>query len=181
MHHLLRPFEPRICAYDPWLKDVPAGVRRSGLRELCETCRAVIVTAVPTAENRHLVSPELIAAMKPSTALVVLSRAHLVAFDAAVEAARQGRITLATDVFPQEPVSADASIRKVPGVILSPHRAAAVENGRQRIGEMILQDVVAMIEGRPERRLLRADPLRVASLTAGQAAISNGSAPGLPV
>ena len=38
-------------------------------------------------------------------------------------------------------------------MIWSPHRAAAVEGGRQPIGDMILHDVGAILSGSPERQL----------------------------
>jgi hypothetical protein len=53
-------------------------------------------------------------------------------------------------------------------VILSPHRAAAVPGGRQLIGDMILHDVRAILEGRAERQLKVAEPQLVAGLVAAQ-------------
>ena len=89
--------------------------------------------------------------------MVLISRAHLVDFDAVVDAVKSGKIRCAVDVFPEEPVAPDSPLRTLAGMILSPHRAAAVSGGRHLIGRMILDDLAALAEGRPERRLLIAD------------------------
>jgi phosphoglycerate dehydrogenase-like enzyme len=53
-------------------------------------------------------------------------------------------------------------------VILSPHRAAAVLGGRHLIGDMILHDVRAILNGSPERMLKPADLDLVQSLVEAQ-------------
>lgn len=169
---LMAPFQPRLSAYDPWLTDWPEDVAAQDLDTLFSSNRIVVVTAVPTAENRHMVDAALIDRLPPGATLVLLSRAHVADVAAAAEAARKGRITFATDVFPTEPLDREDPLRRAPGVILSPHRAAAVPGGRQPIGDMILHDVTALLEGRDDRHLLRADPARVGSLIAAQAAIA---------
>lgn len=165
-HRLLAPFAPVVTAYDPWLTAAQAGVPMVSLDEVLTENRVVIVAASPTAENAAMVSAELIAKIPRGTLVVLISRAHCVDFEAMVAAAESGQIRFATDVFPDEPILSDDRIREVRNVILSPHRAAAVAGGRQPIGDMIVHDLRAMLEGRPERRLKPADPAHVASLAA---------------
>ena len=86
-----------------------------------------------------------------------------------MKAAAAGRIRVATDVFPDEPLGPGDPIRTSRNVILSPHRAAAVPGGRHLIGDMILHDVTAILNGDPERHLKRADPAMVADLVSTQA------------
>ncbi|MEX3014231.1 NAD(P)-dependent oxidoreductase [Gymnodinialimonas hymeniacidonis] len=158
---LLAPFSPNIVAYDPWLaasgQTIP-GVRFAELDEVVQTCRTVVVAAMPTEENYHLISAKHIASMQEGALLLIVSRAHLVDFDAAVAAAEAGKIRVASDVFPTEPVPKRAAFRTSDNVIWSPHRAAAVEGGRHPIGDMIVDDIAAIQDGRPERRLLPASP-----------------------
>lgn len=174
IRRLLAPFRVDVAAYDPWLGESAAaemGVRLCGLEELAETSKSLFVTASPTHENKGLVSRDLIARMQKGALLLVISRAHLVDYSAAVAAAAAGAIRLATDVYPSEPLEADDPSRTVSNVIHSPHRAAAVPGGRHLIGEMIKDDLRAMAQGSSERRLLVADFDRVASLAgAGDAA-----------
>lgn len=168
LHRLLQPFDPVVRVFDPWLQHLPKGVRRCELTELFEKSRVVIVTAVPTAENRNLVGATQIGAMQAGSALVLLSRAHVIDFNAALRAAAEARITFATDVYPSEPVGAGDPMRHLSNVICSPHRAAAVPGGRYLIGDMILHDITAILGGDDTRQLLRANPDRVASMIAAQ-------------
>lgn len=153
---LLAPFAPAIEAFDPWLQASGAtfeGVTFNDLEEVVTNNRLVIIAATPTEDNYQLVSRTLIEKMPRGTLVVVISRSHLVDFDALVDAANAGRIRVASDVFPREPVSKRAELRQAENVIWSPHRAAAVEGGRHPIGDMILHDVAAIISGSETRRL----------------------------
>jgi phosphoglycerate dehydrogenase-like enzyme len=166
---LMAPFRPVIRAYDPWLPPAlaaEAGAELVGLEEVMRASRCVIVAATPTSENRGMVNAELIALMPRGSLLVVISRAHLVDFPAIEAAVRSGHIRAAVDVFPEEPMPPDAPVRSLDGMILSPHRAAAVRGGRQLIGEMIVADMRAMLAGETPSRLQRAQPDRVSLVTA---------------
>jgi phosphoglycerate dehydrogenase-like enzyme len=155
-HALLQPFNVRVMAYDPWLADdvaVKQGVTLCTLDTLMQGCRCVFVTASPTRSNFQLINKEAISQLADAALLVVLSRAHLVDFEALVDAANSGRIRVAIDVFPDEPLDANHRARQVKNIILSPHRAAAIHGGRQLIGDMLLHDLKAKQAGIPKRRL----------------------------
>ncbi|MEM0948074.1 MAG: NAD(P)-dependent oxidoreductase [Pseudomonadota bacterium] len=156
---LLAPFSPRVEAFDPWLKAAGAtfdGVEFNELEQVVTQNRVVVVAAAPTEDNYQIVSQALIKKMRPGTLVVLISRSHLVDFGALVEAADAGRIRLASDVFPREPVSKRDALRQSNNVVWSPHRAAAVEGGRHPIGDMILHDVEAILEGATARQLQQA-------------------------
>jgi len=164
---LLAPFAPRVVVHDPWLPDAVAadyGVRKCDLADLMAHSRCLFVTAVPTSENRHMIDAEALAQLPDSALVVLISRAHLVDVDALIDEVRTGRIRAAMDVYPCEPLAADDPLRGLQGLILSPHRAAAVTGGRQLIGHMILQDLRAIFSGKPPQNLGRADPDRIKSL-----------------
>ncbi len=166
---LLAPFRPGIKAHDPWLaqRDVDRfDVELCRLEDLLKWSRCLFVTAAPTSRNKALVSADMVALLPEHALVVLLSRAHLVDFDALVAAAGAGRIRVAADVFPVEPLPRDHPVRKVSNVILSPHRAAAVQGGRHPIGDMILRDLIAMHSGDSSRRLAPSDSVRV-DLVAG--------------
>ncbi|MEX0279110.1 MAG: NAD(P)-dependent oxidoreductase [Ruegeria sp.] len=167
-HRLLSPFSPRVMAYDPFLSDAGPDVELTDLETLVKTCRAVVVAAVPSEETRGLLSRDLIARLQTGAMVVLISRAWCADFPALTEAAAAGRILVATDVFPDEPLAASDPLRQSRNVILSPHRAAAVPGGRHLIGDMILNDVDAILKGAPERQLKKAEPEMVAGLVAAQ-------------
>ncbi len=161
---LLAPFRPLVAAYDPWLPPGAldgTGVELMALDDLARWSRVLVVAATPTRENAGLVSEPVIRLLPRGTLVVLISRAHLADFPALVAAARERRIRLAVDVFPAEPVPADDPVRGISNVILSPHRAAAVDGGRQLIGRMIVDDIAAMLEGRPPTRLQPANPATI--------------------
>lgn len=168
-HRLMAPFEPRVMAYDPYLSDAGPDVELTDLETLVSSCRVVVVAAVPSESTRGLLSADLIDRLQPSALVIVISRAWCADFPALMAAATAGRIRVATDVFPDEPLSPGDPIRTSRNVILSPHRAAAVPGGRHLIGDMILHDVTAILNSEPERQLKRADPAMVADLVSTQA------------
>ena len=168
-HRLMAPFEPRVMAYDPFLSDAGPDVELTDLETLVSNCRVVVVAAVPSESTRGLLSADLIDRLQPSALVIVISRAWCADFPALMKAAAAGRIRVATDVFPDEPLGPGDPIRTSRNVILSPHRAAAVPGGRHLIGDMILHDVTAILNGDPERHLKRADPAMVADLVSTQA------------
>lgn len=158
---LLRPFGCAIDVFDPWLtRSVieAGGCRPAGLDSVMSQSRVVFVLATPTPENQGLISRELIATMPQDALLVVISRAHLVDFDAVVDAADAGRIRAAIDVFPAEPMPASAAVRRAANVLLSPHRAASIRHERQAIGRMVVDDLELMARGLPPLVLQVAQP-----------------------
>ncbi|MEM9522464.1 MAG: NAD(P)-dependent oxidoreductase [Pseudomonadota bacterium] len=171
-HRLMAPFAPEVFAYDPFGAEAGADVTLCDLETLVKRCRVVVVAAVPSRETHGLLDAGLIHGLQRGALVVVISRAWCVDFPALVAAAENGHIRLATDVFPHEPLGSDDPLRRARGVILSPHRGAAVLGGRHPIGDMILHDVRAILEGRSERQLKSADPAQVASLVAAQKGIA---------
>lgn len=140
------------------------GVEICGLEELAGWARCLFVTAVPTTENRGMVSADILRRMPDHTVVVLLSRAHVVDFDALMAEVESGRLRVAADVFPVEPLAAESPLRRLGNVILSPHRAAAVPGGRHLIGDMIVDDLRALFSGETTRRLARANSRTISKL-----------------
>jgi phosphoglycerate dehydrogenase-like enzyme len=171
MTRLLQPFSPRIAAFDPWLeaeKMTVPGIELMSLDELIDHSRCIVIAATPTDQNRGLVDQSAIRRMKRGTLVVLISRAHLVDFDALMKAAHDKHIRVAIDVYPSEPVPPGDPVRSLPNSILSPHRAAAVEGGRQLIGRMIADDISEMIAGGEPRQLQKARPGYVEHIVAAR-------------
>lgn len=168
---LLAPFEPAVSVYDPWLDAKVAddfGTKMVSLEELARTSRCFFVTAAPTKTNEGVVSKAIIDALPHAALLVLVSRAHLIDFDALIAAAGEGRIRAAIDVFPLEPLAENHPLRSMQNVILSPHRAAAVSGGRQLMGRLVLEDIKLMIAGQEPANLQRARPEYVGDLAGVQ-------------
>jgi phosphoglycerate dehydrogenase-like enzyme len=149
---LLDPFHCQVLAYDPWLPEhflTRQGVVPASLDELLRRSRVIFVLAIPSQENQAMLDREQLNKLQPGAILALMSRAHLVDFDALTDLVCQGKFRAVIDVFPQEPLPADHPIRKAPGVILSAHRAGSVERDLREIGRMAVDDLIAMLAGLP--------------------------------
>lgn len=171
---LLAPFSCRLLAYDPWQS--PSRLRAEGVEpaSLDEVlaARVVYVLAIPTADNRALLDRARLEQLRPESVLVLISRAHLVDFDALTELVLQSRFRAAIDVFPEEPLSADHPIRGAEGAILSAHRAGSTLAGLRQIGRWVVDDLEALLAGQPPHFLLAAQPEFIARLDAGGQRVS---------
>ncbi len=147
---LLAPFGARVRAFDPWL---PAGhlkrlgVEPAGFDEVMAQSRFIFVMAVVTTENAGMIDARALGLMQPGAKLLLMSRAASADFAALTAAAASGRIRVATDVFPTEPLPADDPIRAVPNLLFSPHRAGALEMALREIGTRVLEDLDLITRG----------------------------------
>jgi phosphoglycerate dehydrogenase-like enzyme len=162
---VLQGFRPRLLAHDPW--QAPSVTRSFGaepvdLGMVLSEPSTLFVTAAVTSENQGFLGAEALARMKPGAALILLSRAEVVDFDALVAAVRSGRILAASDVFPEEPLAPDHLVRRLPGFLLSAHRAGALDIAFKRMGEMVLEDMALMDRGLPPQVCKRAERETVA-------------------
>lgn len=161
LQKLLTPFGVTFSAYDPWLTDGlirTLGVRPTTLEDLLDTSRFIFVLAAPSVENRALLSREMLERIQHDAVLILMSRAHLIDFDAVTELVLAGRFRFATDVFPTEPLPADHPLRSAENAILSAHRAGSVKEGLQEIGQMVVDDLEAVLRGLPPQRLPSLQP-----------------------
>ena len=161
LHALLAPFGCRISAYDPWLTDATLrqeGIEPASPERLAESSHVLFVLAPSSTENRALLSRELLERIPPGAVLVLVSRAHVVDFDALTELVLAGRFRAAIDVFPEEPLALDHPIRGAEHAILSAHRAGVVEEALREVGERVVDDLEAIVRGLPPRRLQTAEP-----------------------
>lgn len=164
---LLRPFGGSVLVHDPWLQDAivrDLGAEPVGLDELFVRSRIVFVLAAPTTENAGLVGRDQLGAMAAGAVVVLVSRSPVVDWEALLDAASSGRIRVAIDVFPEEPIPADDVVRSLPNSVLSAHRAGNVPEIWPRIGRMVADDLEWILRGLPPQRLQAARPETVARL-----------------
>lgn len=173
LHRLLQPFGCRVQAHDPWL---PAGhmrrlgVEPAGFDALMAGNRFIFVMATITTENRHMIDDRALELMQPGANLLLMSRAAAADFPALCAAAASGRIRVATDVFPVEPLPPGDPIRSVPNMLFSPHRAGALTLALREIGERVLEDMDLITRGLAPvacRRAERETVARIRSMPIG--------------
>ena len=158
---LLKPFDCPIQVYDPWL--TPAYLRTQGvtpvdLDALLATSRLIFVLAVPAASNKALLSREKLSLIRSDAVFLLLSRSHVVDFDALTELLAAGRFRAGIDVFPQEPLPEDHPIRRVKHAVLSSHRAGAMQESLHNVGRLVADDLEAICRGLVPQRMQVAQP-----------------------
>lgn len=153
---LLAPFRCPIRVYDPGMTEAylrAQGVIPSDLETLLKTSRVIYVLAAPTPENRALLDRSRLRLIASNALLILVSRAHLVDFDALTELVCAGCFRAGIDVFPEEPLAPDHPIRSAPGALLSAHRAGGDAQGFQSIGRIVADDLEAILHGLPPREM----------------------------
>lgn len=161
LHSLLEPFRVDVLGYDPPMADEQLRARNitpTSLTKIFDRADVLFVLASPTPENRGLVSRELMERLTPTQVLVVISRAHLVDFDALTELVTEGAFKAGVDVFPTEPLPADHPIRSAAGATLVPHIAGALPSALTLIGQLIVDDLERLFAGGTPTRMQYLDP-----------------------
>jgi phosphoglycerate dehydrogenase-like enzyme len=158
---LLAPFRCKLLGYDPWISDrylTRMGVQPTALESLLQQSRVIFVLAIPSTENRALLDRARLELIQPNAVLALMSRAHVVDFDALTEMLYAGRFKAAIDVFPKEPVPEDHPIRHAPNAVLAAHRAGTVREDMWELGRIAVNDLEALLQGLPPREMQQADP-----------------------
>jgi phosphoglycerate dehydrogenase-like enzyme len=156
---LLRPFSREILVHDPWVQ--PAVLRElevipASLDECFARARVVFLLAAVTSENHGLIGSAHFARMQPGSVVILASRAALVNFPELLAAARSGHIRAGIDVWPQEPVPPDEPGRHTPNTLIQAHRAGSVPEIQTSIGQLVVDDLEAILAGNPPQRCQRA-------------------------
>lgn len=162
---LLAPFGMRVRAYDPWLPPMwieSLGCEPASLDTVLRTSKVVFVVAGVTSENQGFLGANEFALMPEGASLVLVSRAGVVDFDAMLDFAQKGRIRVATDVFPEEPLPSTHRARDIDRILLSPHQAGALDGALREIGKRAVADAELIARGLPPAMCKVAQPETVA-------------------
>ena len=130
-----------------------------GVEELTATVGSadVVVLTLPlTDASRGIISADVIAAMRPSSWLINVSRGALVDERALLDALRGGRLAGAVlDVFGEEPLPRDSPWWDAPNVIVTPHASGM---SHRFFDELVVENVRRYLAGTP--LLNQVDPER---------------------
>jgi phosphoglycerate dehydrogenase-like enzyme len=149
---LLKPFGCRVRAHDPWL---PAEYIQSldceavSLDDVFRFSRLVFIVAGVTSENQGFLGAQQLALMQSGSAIVLVSRAGVVDFDAMLDFANRGHIRFATDVYPQEPLPPAHPARLAANSVLCAHQAGAMQAALRKIGSLVVADSELILKGLP--------------------------------
>lgn len=146
---LMRNFEVEILLYDPTLDEEACkelGARKCTLASLMAESDVVSVHAPSLPVTRHMINAENLSRMKDGAVLINTARGTLINEYDLIEELRKGRISACIDVTDPEPPAELNELRLIPNVILTPHIAGAVTNGRKRIGALAVAELESFMK-----------------------------------
>lgn len=118
------------------------------LEELLPRADFVALALPLTPESRGLIGAKELGLMKETAFLVNVSRGAHVDADALADALREGEIAGAgLDVTDPEPLPGDHPLRRLPGVVLSPHNAAQTESVQRESYRLLCDNIKRAVEG----------------------------------
>jgi glyoxylate reductase len=125
------------------------GARYCSFEKLLREADFVSLHPQLSPETRHLMSDAQFALMKPTAFVINTSRGPVIDEAALVRALKEKKIAGAgLDVYEHEPqVSPD--LVAMPNVVLTPHLGSAVLSLREGMAHVVVDNTLALIEGRP--------------------------------
>ncbi|MEJ7783706.1 MAG: phosphoglycerate dehydrogenase [Solirubrobacteraceae bacterium] len=127
-------FGMRVIAHDPVTAAREAAgeldAELLGVEELFRRSDHLVLCCPLTADNRHIVNAETLALMRRGSYLVNVARGPLVDELALVQALDDGRVyAAALDVFEEEPLAADHTLRGYPQCVFGSHNGSNTREG----------------------------------------------------
>lgn len=120
------------------------------LETVLRTCDYLSIHCPLTEKTRHLINRDAIALMKPSACIINTARGAIIDETALIEALQQHRLAGAgLDVQEVEPPVADSPLYTMENVILTPHMGWKGLETRQRLVQIIAEDVHHFFDGDP--------------------------------
>jgi D-3-phosphoglycerate dehydrogenase len=139
----------KVVFFDLADKLALGNAQQVSLKELLATSDVVTLHVDGRKDNKELIGPNELAAMKPGAVLLNLSRGHVVDEAALAQALTSGHLAGAgIDVFPAEPNNGgqfDSPLRSLPNVILTPHVAGSTQEAQNNIGEFVSAKLISFI------------------------------------
>jgi phosphoglycerate dehydrogenase-like enzyme len=183
---LLRPFDLRVLAYDPFLTAADAqrlGVELTSLDDLFLRSDVVSLHTPLLSETVGLITGAHIASMKHGTTFINTARGPVVREDELLDVlARRPDLQAVLDVASVEPPAPDSLIYTLPNVLPTPHLAGSAGPECRRMGRCMVEELGRFVRGEPlqsaidfrlirntSNRFLPDKPHRIAALAGGAA------------
>jgi D-3-phosphoglycerate dehydrogenase len=145
-----------VAAYDPALSSEAiraAGATPAASVEALAAQSDVLSLHLPlTAGTRGLIGARELALMPEGSILINTARGGIVDEAALAAALERGRpAAAASDVFVTEPPPADHPLLRLPNFIATPHIGGATEEALDRVGLLVVEQVLEVLAGKPPR------------------------------
>ena len=144
---LAHPFVSRVLAYDPYARDLPAGVERvHELDTLLGASDLISIHSPLTDSTRGLLGPKQLALLPAGAILINVARGGIVDEQALADALTEGHLGGAgLDVFDDEPLPSASPLLSAPNTVFSPHVAAYSDRSIWRLATWTIDDCLSWI------------------------------------
>ena len=153
VRRLLRVFDLKVLAYDPYLTDTEAealSVERVSLEEMFPRCDVVSLHTPLLAETRGMITGKHLAAMKLGATFINTARGEIVQHDELIDTAlRREDLQFVLDVTDPEPAGEDSPLYTLSNVVITPHIAGSVGNECRRMGRYMVEELQRFLAGQP--------------------------------
>lgn len=150
---LLRSFDLRVLAYDPYLRageEAELDVEAVPLDELFRRSDVVSLHTPLLAETEGMITGAHLAAMKHGATFINTARGSIVRQDELIEVARQRPdLQFVLDVVEPEPPLPDSPLYSLENVVLTPHIAGSVGTECRRMGRYMVEELRRYLAGEP--------------------------------
>jgi D-3-phosphoglycerate dehydrogenase len=143
-------FDLAMC--DPYLPahaELPRGIRTLDMEKALRTADILSLHLPLTENTRHLMNAEAFSKMKPTSLLLNTARGGLVDTVALADALDHAQIAGAgIDVFEQEPLADDHSLRRCPNALLTSHVAWYSQLSAPELQQLAAEEAVRALSGK---------------------------------
>lgn len=148
---LIAPFSCRVSAFSPHCPDSvfeELGVARAdSLEGLYGSNRIISCHAASRPDTCRLVNAKLLGLIEDGGLFINTGRGAVVDEDALVAELKKGRIRAALDVYEEEPLPAEHTLRFLDNCMVVPHRAGPTPDRRRDMGKHAVDNIIRYING----------------------------------
>lgn len=147
-----KALDMKVLVFDPYvdqsLVESKGAEKSESLTELMKKSDIVSLHCPSTESTFQLIGKDELEALGPKGILINASRGAIVDESALVYALQNGVIAGAgLDVYHPEPPQNDNPLFELDNVVLTPHLASFTDQGRRRMGLMVVEDVIKVLKG----------------------------------
>ena len=141
---LLHNFNVDILLYDPYVSVEQAkelGVEKAELNELLAKSDVISIHAPSIPATDNMLNETNLPLIKDGAVLINTARGSIINETALIEELKKGRFFACIDVTNPEPPTVENELRYLDNVVLTPHIAGAVMNGKRRIAKHVCEEM----------------------------------------
>lgn len=150
---IAKAFGMNVLAYNRTKRDDDI-CKYVSLDELLKNSDIVSVHCPLNNESENLINAENIAKMRDGAVFINTARGAVMDENAVLEALKSGKLSYAgIDVLSQEPMAQDCVLFDAPNCIITPHIAWAPIETRQRLMEIVVDNLSSYLNGNPKNKI----------------------------